>query len=179
MAKETEMGANQPLGEEDRDVLQTEIQDNKPNIYATVLPFILDRLAQPLYNKDNKGVKSLAEDLNVRFVQMRDWLKRAVTEGKVIKIEKPVRYVVNGSAIQLSLFKEDRDVLQTEIQDNKPNIYATVLPFILDRLARPLDVKDVKSLAKDLNVQDIQMQDWLDKAVAEGKVKVINTLKAL
>jgi len=106
-------------------------------------------------------------------------LKRAVTEGKVIKIEKPVRYVVNGSAIQLSLFKEDRDVLQTEIQDNKPNIYATVLPFILDRLARPLDVKDVKSLAKDLNVQDIQMQDWLDKAVAEGKVKVINTLKAL
>jgi len=100
LAKETEMGANQPLGEEYRDVLQTEIQDNKPSIYATVLPLILDRLDRPL--DDN----SLAKDLDVQVGQMRKWLNRAVAEGKVIKTKNPVRYVVNGSAIQLSLLEE-------------------------------------------------------------------------
>jgi len=90
----------QPLGEEYRDVLQTEIQDNKPSIYATVLPLILDRLDRPL--DDN----SLAKDLDVQVGQMRKWLNRAVAEGKVIKTKNPVRYVVNGSAIQLSLLEE-------------------------------------------------------------------------
>jgi len=90
----------QPLGEEYRDVLQTEIQDNKHSIYATVLPLILDRLDRPL--DDN----SLAKDLDLQVGQMRKWLNRAVAEGKVIKTKNPVRYVVNGSAIQLSLLEE-------------------------------------------------------------------------
>jgi hypothetical protein len=47
--------------------------------------------------------KSLAESLNVRQSQMLDWLDRAVVEGKVRKTNKPVAYVINNSATQLSL----------------------------------------------------------------------------
>ncbi|GAB1544054.1 DNA-processing protein DprA [Scytonema sp. NUACC21] len=58
------------------------------------------------------------------------------------------------------------------IQDNtKDIIYEAVLPFILDRLQQP---KDAKSLAESLNVRQSQMQDWLNKAVMEGRVRKIN-----
>ncbi|MFB2891355.1 hypothetical protein ACE1CI_00255 [Aerosakkonemataceae cyanobacterium BLCC-F50] len=67
------------------------------NIYEAVLPLILDRLDQPL------DAKSLAERLEVRQGQMQDWLNKAVAEGKVIKTKKPVAYVVNRQATQLSL----------------------------------------------------------------------------
>ncbi|MGK7902120.1 MAG: DNA-processing protein DprA [Hormoscilla sp.] len=102
LAKETAVEAveaNQPFCEEDRDVFPTEIQDKKPNIYAIVLPLILDRLERPL------DVKSLAEYLDVRVVQMQDWLNRAVAEGKVIKTNNPVRYVVNIPATQLDIWE--------------------------------------------------------------------------
>ncbi|MEC4818467.1 MAG: DNA-processing protein DprA, partial [Scytonema sp. PMC 1069.18] len=53
-------------------------------------------------------------------------------------------------------------------QNNTPDIiYEAVLPFILSHLQQP---KDVKSLAESLKVRQSQMQDWLDKAVVEGKV---------
>lgn len=70
------------------------------NIYEAVLPLILDRLDQPL------DTKSLAERLEVRQGQMQDWLNKAVAEGKVIKTKKPVAYVVNRQATQLSLLSE-------------------------------------------------------------------------
>lgn len=70
------------------------------NIYEAVLPLILDRLDQPL------DAKSLAERLEVRQGQMQDWLNKAVAEGKVIKTKKPVAYVVNRQATQLSLLSE-------------------------------------------------------------------------
>jgi hypothetical protein len=68
-------------------------------IYNVVLPVILNHLQQP------KDAKSLAESLQVRKVQMDDWLIRAINEGKVIKtkIEKRVAYVVNQADTQLSL----------------------------------------------------------------------------
>jgi predicted Rossmann fold nucleotide-binding protein DprA/Smf involved in DNA uptake len=72
-------------------------QVSPKDIYEAVLPFILNHLQQP------KDVKSLAECLDVKSSQMQDWLNRAVMEGKVIKINKPVTYVVNQPAIQLSL----------------------------------------------------------------------------
>lgn len=79
----------------------TETQDLKLNpkidIYTAVLPLILSHLHQP------KDPKSLAQSLEVRQSQMQDWLNRAVEEGKVRKISKPVAYVVNQSANQLSL----------------------------------------------------------------------------
>ena len=67
-------------------------------IYEAVLPFILNHLQQPL------DAKTLAETLNVRLSQMQDWLNEAVEEGKVKKTKKPVTYVVNQSATQLSMF---------------------------------------------------------------------------
>lgn len=67
------------------------------DIYEAVLPFILNNLEQP------KNAKSLAECLDVRLGQMQDWLNRAVAEGKVKKTTKPVAYVVNSEASQLSL----------------------------------------------------------------------------
>ncbi|MBD2435184.1 DNA-processing protein DprA [Nostoc sp. FACHB-110] len=69
----------------------------KIDIYTAVLPVILSHLNQP------KDTKSLAQSLEVRQSQMQDWLNRAVEEGKVRKITKPVAYVVNQSANQLSL----------------------------------------------------------------------------
>jgi predicted Rossmann fold nucleotide-binding protein DprA/Smf involved in DNA uptake len=66
------------------------------DVYEAVLPFILSHLQKP------KDAKSLAESLDVRQSQMQDWLNRAVAEGKVIKINKPVAYVVSQSVTQLS-----------------------------------------------------------------------------
>ncbi|OCQ99370.1 SMF family protein [Nostoc sp. MBR 210] len=80
--------------------LSTDNQDLKLiptiDIYNAVLPVILSHLHQP------KDTKSLAQSLEVRQSQMQDWLNRAVEEGKVRKITKPVAYVVNQSANQLS-----------------------------------------------------------------------------
>jgi predicted Rossmann fold nucleotide-binding protein DprA/Smf involved in DNA uptake len=69
------------------------------DIYNVVLPVILNHLQQP------KDAKSLADSLQVRKVQIDDWLIRAINEGKVIKtkIEKRVAYVVNQTDTQLSL----------------------------------------------------------------------------
>lgn len=67
------------------------------DIYQAVLPIILNHLQQP------KDAKSLAECLNVRLSQMQDWLNRAVNEGKVRKINRPVTYVINQPTTQLSL----------------------------------------------------------------------------
>ncbi|MBD2614611.1 DNA-protecting protein DprA [Nostoc punctiforme FACHB-252] len=78
--------------------IQESILDIHPQeIYQAVLPFILNHLQQP------KDVKSLAECLDVRPSQMQDWLNKAVNEGKVKKINRPVAYVVNQSITQLSL----------------------------------------------------------------------------
>lgn len=86
--------------------VQTEIESTTQNtvldvhpqdIYQAVLPFILNNLQQP------KDAKSLAECLDVRLSQMQDWLNRAVNEGKVRKINRPVAYIINQPTTQLSL----------------------------------------------------------------------------
>lgn len=77
---------------------QETILDIHPqDIYQAILPFILNHLQQP------KDAKSLAECLDVRPSQMQDWLNKAVSEGKVRKINRPVAYIVNKPATQLSL----------------------------------------------------------------------------
>lgn len=64
---------------------------------SLVYPFVLNHLQQP------KDVKSLAECLDVRLSQMQDWLNKAVNEGKVRKINRPVAYIINQPTTQLSL----------------------------------------------------------------------------
>ncbi|MEH2375600.1 DNA-processing protein DprA [Nostoc sp.] len=77
---------------------QETVLDIRPqDIYQAILPIILNHLQQP------KDAKSLAECLDVRLSQMQDWLNRAVNEGKVRKINRPVAYIINQPTTQLSL----------------------------------------------------------------------------
>jgi predicted transcriptional regulator len=39
----------------------------------------------------------IAEDLDISQKQVRAWLKRLVQEGAIVKMNKPVRYLVNES----------------------------------------------------------------------------------
>jgi len=85
--------------EENVNTIPQDLTTIPKDIYNVVLPVILNHLQQP------KDAKSLADSLQVRRVQMDDWLTRAMNEGKVIKtkIEKRVAYVVNQADTQLSL----------------------------------------------------------------------------
>jgi predicted Rossmann fold nucleotide-binding protein DprA/Smf involved in DNA uptake len=47
------------------------------------------------------------------------------------------------------------------------SLYGTVLPLLLSQLSEP---RDVQSLAKELEVVPRQLQDWLDRAVADGLI---------
>jgi len=53
-------------------------------------------------------------------------------------------------------------------QSSPKDIYEAVLPFILNHLERPTDAK---SLAECLDVRKGQIEDWLNRAVKEGKVR--------
>jgi predicted Rossmann fold nucleotide-binding protein DprA/Smf involved in DNA uptake len=53
-------------------------------------------------------------------------------------------------------------------QPSPKDIYDAVLPFILNHLEQP---KDAKSLAESLDVRKGQIEDWLNRAVKEGKVR--------
>jgi len=55
--------------------------------YSRVLQILLDRLREP------KDENTVAEMLEVVPAQARAWLKRAVAEGRVKRLTKPVRYV--------------------------------------------------------------------------------------
>jgi predicted Rossmann fold nucleotide-binding protein DprA/Smf involved in DNA uptake len=59
------------------------------SVYATVLPLILSHLYEP------SDAKALAQVLDVRPVQLHDWLERAVAEGWVSRYGKPARYIVS------------------------------------------------------------------------------------
>jgi predicted Rossmann fold nucleotide-binding protein DprA/Smf involved in DNA uptake len=56
--------------------------------YDLILPLMLDYLKEP------KDEKSLAQKLDLQIGQLRIWLKKAVSEGKVIKNKNPVTYVI-------------------------------------------------------------------------------------
>lgn len=53
-------------------------------------------------------------------------------------------------------------------QPSPKDIYEAVLPFILNHLEQP---KDAISLAESLDVRKGQVEDWLNRAVKEGKVR--------
>jgi predicted Rossmann fold nucleotide-binding protein DprA/Smf involved in DNA uptake len=55
--------------------------------YSLVLPALLRMLSEP------QDERSLADRLGILPGQARAWLKRALDEGKVRKLKKPVRYV--------------------------------------------------------------------------------------
>ena len=65
------------------------------------------------------------------------------------------------------LIASNTNAPQENLSSSK-DIYEAVLPIILNHLQQPLDAK---TLAKSLNVRLSQMQDWLNKAVEDGKIK--------
>lgn len=71
--------------------LDQEDQEKEDNIFEDwVLPKLEKILQTPL------AVESILEHFNFKTVnkkQLQDWLKLAVESGKVIKLEKPVRYI--------------------------------------------------------------------------------------
>jgi predicted Rossmann fold nucleotide-binding protein DprA/Smf involved in DNA uptake len=85
---------------------------------------------------------------------------------------------IKTEAIQCSLSLDSIDSPKDSIdlksigkerEKNKPptNIYEAALPFILSCLQQPADPK---SLAKKLNISHTQLQEWLKKAVEDGRV---------
>lgn len=65
---------------------QPAVSPASKSIYEAVLPALLDGLAS------EKTPDALAKELCVVKTQLNEWLKRAVKEGKVRKLSKPVRY---------------------------------------------------------------------------------------
>lgn len=57
---------------------------------------------------------------------------------------------------------------ESKEQSIPSNIYDLILPLILHHLDKP---KDAKTLSESLDVQLVQMQDWLNRAVEEGKIR--------
>lgn len=74
---------------------------NGSDAYHHIVGTMLEVLAEPIDHK------ALAEKLNVLPAQARAWLKRAVGEGRVRTIRKPLRYV--RTSTPLSLFGHDSD----------------------------------------------------------------------
>jgi len=46
--------------------------------------------------KEPKSIEEVTASLNITKSQAITWINRALNEGKIIKINKPVRYVVNN-----------------------------------------------------------------------------------
>jgi len=77
-------------------VVDSEVKTPKcSSIYQAVLPVILDKLEKPT------TAIALAESLDVNKTQLNAWLKKAVSENKIIKLTKPVRYQKAESGMQV------------------------------------------------------------------------------
>ena len=57
--------------------------------YTLVIDAVLALLKEP------QSDEWLADKVNVRAAQMKDWLDRGVREGRILKLKKPVRYVAH------------------------------------------------------------------------------------
>lgn len=72
--------------------ISTEIIENdhiktlEPTIYEAVLPIIIEQLELPT------DVDELTKILDVSKTQLNNWIKKAVSEGKIEKLFRPVRY---------------------------------------------------------------------------------------
>ncbi len=71
--------------------------EESASLYRIILPMILSQLSSPT------EAKVLAESLGVRQAQLQDWLERAVEEGSVTKLQKPVRYVASAPPAQVQM----------------------------------------------------------------------------
>ena len=127
-------------------------EGTNPSIYEKVLPIILKNLIQP------QNAKSLSKILDVRVGQLRNWLSQACDEEKIVKDEKKAIY---------RIVAETKQYQNYQISTEELNVYEMVLPILLDNLKKPQKIQD---LAKILNVNKSQLEDWLKIAKTEGKI---------
>ncbi|MDE5093476.1 MAG: DNA-processing protein DprA [Trichodesmium sp. St11_bin5] len=127
-------------------------EGTNPSIYEKVLPIILKNLIRP------QKAKSLSKILDVRVGQLRNWLSQACDEEKIVKDEKKAIY---------RIVAETKQYQNYQISTEELNVYEMVLPILLDNLKKPQKIQD---LAKILNVNKSQLEDWLKIAKTEGKI---------
>ena len=61
--------------------------------YTLVIDDVLSILKEP------QSEEWIAGKMNVRTAQMKDWLDRAVREGRIKKLRKPIRYVADSHTL--------------------------------------------------------------------------------
>jgi hypothetical protein len=75
-------------------VVSTDAHDTL-DAYSAVEPLLLDILKEPM------DEKAIGERLGLVPAQAKTWLKRAIKDGSVRKMSKPVRYISAAKARQL------------------------------------------------------------------------------
>lgn len=63
-------------------------EEKNSDLYPVILPYMKEALQQP------KNQEELSQVLNVNKAQISQWVKRAIEEKEIIRLEKPVRYGV-------------------------------------------------------------------------------------
>ncbi|WP_276620847.1 DNA-processing protein DprA [Syntrophomonas wolfei] len=74
--------------------LQVEQVNESSDVYEVVYPILEKCLQIP------RGVKEVAEMLNIRQGQAEDWLARGVEIDKIAKISKPARYIAKSALVK-------------------------------------------------------------------------------
>ena len=65
---------------------RTRLTEPTRDAYTLVIDAVLALLTEPQVDE------WLAEKMDVRKAQMKDWLDRGVREGRILKLKKPARY---------------------------------------------------------------------------------------
>jgi predicted Rossmann fold nucleotide-binding protein DprA/Smf involved in DNA uptake len=69
---------------------EDEYSSSDYDVYNKAINLMLNLLKEP------KSIEEVTASLNITKSQAIAWINRALNEGKIIKINKPVRYVVNN-----------------------------------------------------------------------------------
>lgn len=69
---------------------EQEKQEESVDLYEIVLPYIKKMLSEP------KNQNELCELLNINKSQLGIWINRAIEEKQILKLQKPVRYVISS-----------------------------------------------------------------------------------
>ena len=81
--------------------------------YSLVIDAVLKLLGEP------QADEWLAGKMCVRVAQVKDWLERGVSEGKIVKLKKPVRYVAHTPTL-----------FNMAAQHQEADVFAQLMPDI-------------------------------------------------
>lgn len=112
----------------------------------------LDRLAD-LTTEKPAGVRRIAESLQLRPGQVEDWMRRALTEGRVLAGKRQRQYAVLPDAAHIPA---------------KSDLYA----LFVDRTVSIVSAEPMPTarIAERLRVTKPQATEWLRRAAADGRL---------